>query len=47
MGWRISDQEELGILMRFLLRVCKQEKLAHVWLATSDYSFTGWLASGK
>jgi hypothetical protein len=38
---------EFKTLLRFLVRVSKQEKLAHVWLATSSWGLTGLLEKGE
>jgi hypothetical protein len=45
-GWHTQHKQQLAMLMRFLVRLSKQEKLAHVWLATSAWDL-GWLTSGK
>ena len=45
MEWREEDKAALGKLLSFFILVTKQQKLAHVLLATSDYIFTSWLAS--
>jgi hypothetical protein len=46
-GWSRQYRQQTVTLLQFLVRLSKQEKLAHVWLATSDYSYQGWLADGK
>jgi hypothetical protein len=34
-------------IMGFLVRLSKQERLAHVWLATSCWSFSAWVEKGE
>jgi AAA+ ATPase superfamily predicted ATPase len=43
MNWRTSESESLEQLLAYFVRLSKQEKLAHVVLATSDSSFLPWL----
>lgn len=49
MEWKEQDKghAELKKLLRFFVRVTKQEHLAHIVLATSDYFLTTWLENGK
>ena len=44
MEW--EDTKSLNALLKFFVYLTKQEKLAHVILATSDTFLTHWLESG-
>ena len=45
MEW--EDKKSLNALLKFFVYLTKQEKLAHVILATSDTFLTQWLESGE
>ena len=49
MRWHESDpsRPNLEILLSFLTAVTKQDELAHVVLATSDYFLASWLYDRK
>jgi hypothetical protein len=40
-------QPELKFLLEFLVSISKEDRLAHVILATSDYFLANWLTDGK
>jgi hypothetical protein len=39
--------DDLTALMDFFVVITKQQSQAHVWLATSDYSYQTWLTKGE
>lgn len=43
-GWKTSDEEKLTTFLDFLRRICKEKKLAHIVLASSDYFMVSWLS---
>ena len=46
MGWD-KHPVELASLLRFFVRVTKQEKRCHVLMATSEYGFQVWMNNGE
>lgn len=46
-SWSSTHPRELNTLLRFFVRVSKQQNTAHVLLVTSDYAFIDWLAQGE
>ena len=47
MEWTEENRRELNSFMRNLVALSKQENRCHVLLATSEYTFQGWLTDGK
>ncbi|BDA41349.1 Uncharacterized ATP-binding protein MJ1659 at C-terminar half [Coccomyxa sp. Obi] len=45
-SWTSTHPRELMTLLRFFVRITKQQNVAHVLLVTSDYAFIDWLGQG-
>ena len=49
MDWKETDplQPELKQFLNFLVSISKEDRYAHVVLATSDYFLVNWLNQGR
>jgi hypothetical protein len=46
MPWSESSPLELSNLLRFFVKITKQEGLCHVLMTTSEFGYQAWLNNG-
>ena len=47
MQWSSSSPVQLINLLRFFVKITKQDGRCHVMLATSEFGFQAWLSEGR